>query len=150
MIAHIRVQTADFNIDEELEALSRATANVGAIASFVGLVRGDDGLVAMTLEHYPDMTEREIARHAREASSRWQIDGVRIVHRVGRLLPGARIVLVATASRHRAASFESCQFLMDYLKTRAPFWKEEERAGGQSWVEAKNSDDEAADRWRQK
>jgi len=144
----IRIQTRDFDVARELDALSRGRANVGALASFVGLVRGDDGLVAMTLEHYPKMTEREIARHAEEAASRWPLSGVTIVHRVGRLVPGERIVLVATASPHRAAAFESCQFLMDYLKTRAPFWKQEERSGGKTWVEAKSSDVSAADRWK--
>jgi molybdopterin synthase catalytic subunit len=141
MSVTIRIQAEDFDVARELEALSRWRANVGAVASFIGLVRGDDGLVAMTLEHYPGMTEREIARHVDEAAAT-------IVHRVGRLLPGARIVLVATSSSHRAAAFESCQFLMDYLKTRAPFWKQEERGGGKTWVEARSSDDRAADRWK--
>jgi molybdopterin synthase catalytic subunit len=148
MSVTIRIQAEDFDVARELEALSRWRANVGAVASFIGLVRGDDGLVAMTLEHYPGMTEREIARHVDEAAARWPLDGVTIVHRVGRLLPGARIVLVATSSSHRAAAFESCQFLMDYLKTRAPFWKQEERGGGKTWVEARSSDDRAADRWK--
>jgi molybdopterin synthase catalytic subunit len=142
----IRIQTEDFDVARELGSLSGA--GVGALASFIGLVRGDDGLVAMTLEHYPAMTEREIARHAEEAASRWLLSGITIVHRVGRLLPGARIVLVAVASAHRAAAFEACQFLMDYLKTRAPFWKQEEREGSKIWVEAKATDESAADRWK--
>src|ERR1700731_1807074 len=142
----IRIQSEDFDVARELGSLSGA--GVGAVASFVGIVRGDDGLVAMTLEHYPAMTEREIARHAEEGASRWPLSGVTIVHRVGRLLPGARIVRVATASPHRAAAFEACQFLVDYLKVRAPFWKQEERAGAKSWVEAKTSDDHAAGRWK--
>jgi molybdopterin synthase catalytic subunit len=150
MISDIRVQTADFDVNEELNALSRRSANVGAVASFVGIVRRDDNLVAMTLEHYPGMTEREIGRHVDEAGSRWPLEGITIVHRIGRLLPGARIVLVAVAGKHRSAAFEACRFLMDYLKTRAPFWKQEERADKTMWVDAKDSDDAAADRWRLK
>ena len=148
MSTHIRVQTEDFDLNDELEALAREGANVGAIASFVGIVRGDDGLTAMRLEHYPGMTEHEIARHADEALARWPLDGLTIIHRTGRLKEGERIVLVAVASRHRAAAFEACQFLMDYLKTRAPFWKEEERGATRDWVGAKSSDDQAAERWR--
>jgi molybdopterin synthase catalytic subunit len=148
MSTHIRVQTEDFDVNDELEALAREGTDVGAIASFVGIVRGDDGLTAMRLEHYPGMTEREIARHADEARARWPLDGVTIIHRTGRLKEGERIVLVAVASRHRAAAFEACQFLMDYLKTKAPFWKEEERGTKRDWVVAKSSDDKAAERWR--
>jgi molybdopterin synthase catalytic subunit len=148
MSTHIRIQTEDFDVNDELEALAREGNDVGAIASFVGIVRGDNGLTAMRLEHYPGMTEREIVRHADEAKARWQLDGVTIIHRTGRLKEGERIVLVAVASRHRAAAFEACQFLMDYLKTRAPFWKEEERGSRSDWVGAKSSDDQAAERWR--
>ena len=148
MLTTIRVQAADFDVNAELESLTRAGTHVGAVASFVGLVRADDGLVAMTLEHYPDMTEREIGTHIEQARSRWPVEGVAIVHRVGRLVPGARIVLVAVASKHRAAAFEACEFLVDYMKTRAPFWKLEERGETTSWVEARASDDRAADRWR--
>ena len=146
----VRIQAADFEVNAELTALARDRSHVGAVASFVGLVRADDGLIAMTLEHYPEMTEREIVRHIEDARARWPIEGVTVIHRVGRLVPGAQIVLVAAASRHRAAAFESCEFLVDYLKTRAPFWKLEERAGEKSWVEAKAADDHAAERWRLK
>jgi molybdopterin synthase catalytic subunit len=146
MTTHIRIQHEDFDVNDELDALARD--NVGAIASFVGRVRGDDGLTAMTLEHYPGMTEREIARHADEALARWPLDGITIIHRTGRLTRGERIVLVAVASSRRAAAFEACQFLMDYLKTRAPFWKKEERGPEHNWVGAKKTDDEAAERWR--
>jgi molybdopterin synthase catalytic subunit len=147
MRTSIRVQAQDFDIASETESLSDSATDIGAIATFTGLVRSDDGLSAMTLEHYPGMTEHEIARHVAEAAARWPLRGVTIIHRVGRLLPGERIVLVAVASSHRAAAFEACAFLMDYLKTRAPFWKQEERAGASMWVEAKRSDDQAAQRW---
>jgi len=148
MNPRIRVQAEDIDLDREIEALSGKSGAVGAIATFLGLVRGDDGLRAMTLEHYPGMTEREIARYVEEAGARWPLDGVTIIHRVGRLVPGERIVLVAVASRHRESAFEACRFLMDYLKTRAPFWKLEERGNGNNWVEAKASDSEAATRWK--
>lgn len=142
----VRIQREDFDIAAECDALKGG--NIGAIATFTGLVRGNGGLAAMTLEHYPGMTEREIARHAAEAENRWPLLGVTIIHRIGRLLPGERIVLVAVASSHRAAAFEACEFLMDYLKTSAPFWKQEERGSAADWVEARASDDEAAERWR--
>ena len=148
MSTHIRIQAEDFDVNDELDALAREGSDVGAIASFVGIVRGDGGLTAMRLEHYPGMTEREIARHADEAKARWPLNSVTIIHRNGRLKEGERIVLVAVASRHRAAAFEACQFLMDYLKTKAPFWKEEERGSQHDWVGAKSSDDRAAERWR--
>ncbi len=143
---HITVQAEPFDINDELEAL--AVDGVGAVATFTGYVRADDGLVAMTLEHYPGMTEREIRNSAEEAASRWPVSGITVIHRVGRLKAGEPIVLVATASSHRAAAFEACEFLMDYLKTRAPFWKQEERPDGKGWVEARASDDKAAERWR--
>jgi molybdopterin synthase catalytic subunit len=111
-------------------------------------VRGDDDLQSLTLEHYPGMTEREIASHVEEAAKRWPLLGATVIHRVGTLKPGERIVLVVTASSHRGAAFEACEFLMDYLKTRAPFWKREDRDGKSAWVEARASDDEAAKRWR--
>jgi len=142
----IRIQAEDFDVNAEIKALQNS--NVGAIATFTGIVRGDDGLAALTLEHYPGMTEREIARHVEEACARWRLSGVIVIHRVGRLAPGKNIVLVAVAAAHRKAAFEACQFLMDYLKTRAPFWKREERGGSVEWVEAKSSDDEAAKKWR--
>ncbi|HSZ73782.1 MAG TPA: molybdenum cofactor biosynthesis protein MoaE, partial [Rhizomicrobium sp.] len=122
MEPHIRVQAEDFDVGEELDVL--AGDGVGALASFVGLVRGEDGLTALTLEHYPGMTEAEIARHVAEAETCWRLLGVTIIHRVGRLMPGARIVLVAVAAAHRGEAFAACEFLMDYLKTRAPFWKQ--------------------------
>ncbi len=142
----IRIQHDDFDIAAECEALKRD--NIGAVAAFTGLVRGDGGLSAMTLEHYPGMTEREIARHVAEAETRWPLLGVTVIHRIGRLLPGERIVLVAVASSHRKAAFEACEFLMDYLKTNAPFWKQEERGSAVNWVDARASDDEAAARWK--
>jgi len=144
----IRIQREDFDIAAECDALRHG--NTGAIATFTGSVRGDGGLTAMTLEHYPGMTEREIARHVSEAEKRWPLLGVTIIHRIGRLLPGERIVLVAVAASHRAAAFEACEFLMDYLKTSAPFWKEEERGGALNWVDAKASDDAAVEKWKSK
>ena len=146
---NLRIQIEDFDIGTECDALAGSGGHVGAIATFVGLVRGDDALIALSLEHYPGMTEREIARHVQEAQMRWPLLGVTIIHRIGRLLPGARIVFVGVAASHRGAAFEACEFLMDYLKTRAPFWKQEERPQGIAWVEARVSDDNAAQRWRQ-
>ncbi len=144
----VRVQREDFEPGTEIARLQREDA--GAIVSFVGVVRGEsqgEKLVSMTLEHFPGMTERELERIAKEARSRWSLQGVSIVHRVGELKPGERIVLVVTAAAHRRAAFEAAEFLMDYLKTRAPFWKRELRASGEHWVEARGSDDEAAARW---
>jgi molybdopterin synthase catalytic subunit len=143
----IRIQAADFEPGAEIVALEGGS-ETGAVASFVGLVRGDDGLTAMTLEHYPAMTAREIEAHVSEARKRWPLLAVRVVHRVGRLTPGDRIVSVSIASMHRQAAFEAAEFLMDYLKTKAPFWKLEERASALSWVEAKAEDDESVRRWR--
>jgi molybdopterin synthase catalytic subunit len=148
MSANIHIQLEDFDISEEVEALTAEQPQTGAVASFVGLVRGGDDLVALNLEHYPGMTEREIARIAEDAQKRWPLTRITIIHRIGRLTAGERIVLVAVASAHRAAAFEACEFLMDYLKTRAPFWKQEERGGASAWVEAKPADDAAAARWR--
>jgi len=142
----IRIQPEDFDAGAEIARLNAST-DVGAVATFTGHVRADDGLIALTLEHYPAMTEREIARHVAEAESRWPLLGVTIIHRVGRLVPGDRIVFVGVASSHRHAAFEACQFLMDYLKAHAPFWKQEERAGATRWVEAKSADEKAARRW---
>jgi molybdopterin synthase catalytic subunit len=146
----IRVQREDFDVGAELDALTRGRTDVGGVATFMGLVRdlvGDGALRAMTLEHYPGMTERELEAIDQEARRRWPLQATLIIHRYGRLEPGERIVLVATASAHRQAAFESCQFLMDWLKTKAPFWKLEETAEGERWVAAKGSDDDAADRW---
>jgi molybdopterin synthase catalytic subunit len=148
MSANIHIQVEDFDVSDEIEALTAEQPITGAVASFVGYVRGDGGLTAMTLEHYPGMTEHEIAHIAAQAQERWSLTGTTIIHRVGRLEVGERIVLVAVASAHRAAAFGACEFLMDYLKTRAPFWKKEERGGDVQWVEAKSSDDAAAERWR--
>ncbi|MBV9905315.1 MAG: molybdenum cofactor biosynthesis protein MoaE, partial [Alphaproteobacteria bacterium] len=128
MKKNIQIQREDFDVSDEIEALSDDAA--GAVASFVGIVRGDDGLTALTLEHYPGMTEREIAQIVEQAQARWTlITGITVIHRIGRLSVGERIVLVAVASAHRQSAFEACEFLMDYLKTRAPFWKQEERGG---------------------
>lgn len=147
----IRVQREDFDVGREIEALTRGRTDVGAVVSFAGLVRDDaesDRLKSMTLEHFPGMTETELARVEEEARVRWPLLDVLIVHRHGELLPGDRIVLVVTLSHHRGAAFEAASFLMDYLKTRAPFWKRELRASGERWVEARGSDEEAAARWR--
>ena len=142
------IQQEDFDPGEEIAALSATNANIGAIASFIGLVRGDDALTAMTLDHYPGMSEKEIAGHVAEARRRWPVHAIRVVHRVGRLKPGERIVFVGVASSHRGAAFEAAEFLMDYLKTRAPFWKLEERPTGANWVEARAEDDASVKRWQ--
>jgi molybdopterin synthase catalytic subunit len=146
----IRVQREPFDPGAELAAFGRGDAGIGGVASFVGLVRGAvDGspLRAMTLEHYPGMTERQLARIEAEARGRWPLADCLIVHRFGRMEPGEPIVLVATASAHRQAALESCAFLIDWLKTAAPFWKLEETEAGAAWVDARESDDEAAARW---
>ncbi len=149
----IRVQRADFDVGAEMAALTAGNHKIGGLAVFVGLVRdvvGEQALGAMTLEHYPGMTEKMLARIEAEANERWPLEASLIVHRTGRLEPGARIVLVAAASQHRQAAFEACQFLIDWLKTKAPFWKLEETASGPRWVEARAGDDKAAERWRAK
>jgi molybdopterin synthase catalytic subunit len=145
----IRVQEQPFDVGAELTALSAGRHDVGAVASFVGLVRDVAGapVSAMTLEHYPGMTEKKLAEIEAEANARWPLQASLIVHRYGRMLPGEPIVLVATASAHRAAALEACAFLIDWLKTEAPFWKLEERSGEARWVEALASDDQAAARW---
>ena len=148
----VRVQDTPFDPGAELTGFTAANAQAGGVATFLGQVRGTRGdgtaLTAMTLEHYPGMTEKELARIEDQARERWSLDDVVIVHRVGRLIPGEPIVFVATASAHRAAAFEACEFLIDYLKTRAPFWKAEETADGATeWVAAKDGDDERAARW---
>ena len=142
----VRIQREDFDVGAEIGRLSRGRSDIGAVATFTGICRGD-GIVAMTLEHYPGMAEAEIVRHVEEAEKRWPLLGVTVIHRYGRLTPGANIVLVVTASSHREAAFAAAEFLMDYLKTRAPFWKMEERAGGAGWVEARQIDAAAAERW---
>jgi molybdopterin synthase catalytic subunit len=144
----ILVQEAAFDLGAEAAALSAGRTDVGGLASFVGLCRADDGLAALVLEHYPGMTERAIAGIVAQAEARWPLLGVTVIHRVGRILPGAPIVLVLVASAHRTAALEACAFLIDWLKTGAPFWKREEWADGRSrWVEAKAADDAAAARW---
>jgi len=147
-MARIQVQEALFDMATESAALTAGRTDVGGVASFLGVCRGDDGLAAMVLEHYPGMTERALGRIAAEAEARWPLTGCTVIHRVGRILPGEPIVLVLTASAHRAAALESCAFLIDWLKTKAPFWKREEFADGDArWVAAKNEDDAAAARW---
>ncbi|HEY4112961.1 MAG TPA: molybdenum cofactor biosynthesis protein MoaE, partial [Rhizomicrobium sp.] len=147
MSLSIRIQVEDFDIAAEIAALKGQCANAGAIVSFTGIVRGDDGVTAMSLEHYPGMTEREIARHVEDARKRWPVAGATVIHRIGTLKPDDNIVLVVTASAHREAAFAAAEFLMDYLKTRAPFWKQERRGEASSWVEARASDDDAVRRW---
>lgn len=146
----IKVQREDFDLGAEVAALSKGNHQIGGICSFVGLVRdihpGADNQ-AMTLEHYPGMTEKMLEEIEEEARQRWPLEASLIIHRYGRLEPGDQIVLVATASRHREAAFESCHFLMDWLKTKAPFWKLEEADGKGDWVEARESDEEATRRW---
>lgn len=148
----VRVQAEDFDVGAALAEMTAGRTDVGGVASFVGLVRDmtpPDRLVAMTLEHYPGMTEAELSRVEAEARARWPLSDCLIIHRHGRLTPGDRIVLVAAASAHRQAALEACAFLIDWLKTQAPFWKlEETEAAGRRWVEAKATDDAAADRWR--
>lgn len=144
----VRVQTADFDVDAECRALIETRSDVGAVVTFTGYVRSDAGLSELSIEHYAGMTECEIGRHAAEAERRWSLLSLTIIHRVGTLLPGERIVLVAAASAHREAAFRAAEFLIDYLKTRAPFWKQERRGSAADWVEAKASDAEAAVRWR--
>ncbi len=149
----IRVQAEDFDVGAELAALGRGNNKIGAITSFVGLVRDlSDGaaIAAMTLEHYPGMTEQALRDIEAEARKRWQLEDVLIVHRYGKLEPGDRIVLVAVASSHRGMAFEACHFLIDWLKTKAPFWKLEATPHGERWVEAKSDDDQAAERWAKK
>jgi molybdopterin synthase catalytic subunit len=146
----IRVQREDFDVGAEVERLSAGNHRIGGLCVFVGLVRdiaGGAPVGAMTLEHYPAMTEKRLADIDAEACARWPLEKTLIVHRYGRLKPGDRIVLVAVASAHRQAAFDACQFLIDWLKTKAPFWKREEGAGGARWVEARADDDRAAARW---
>ena len=146
----IRIQEADFDIAQETAVLTRGRTDIGAIVSFSGICRGsEDGeaIAALTLEHYPGMAEAEIARHAETALSRWPLTGLTVIHRVGRIMPGENIVLVLTASQHRQAAFQAAEFLMDYLKANAPFWKREEKPAGTRWIDAHHHDDAAAARW---
>jgi molybdopterin synthase catalytic subunit len=146
----IRIQEADFDVSREIADLTAGRSDIGAVVSFTGICRGsEDGaaIAALTLEHYPGMAEAEIARHAETAMSRWPVSGIRVVHRVGRIAPGENIVLVVTSSTHRQAAFAAAEFLMDYLKANAPFWKRVDSPDGASWVEARDHDDAAAARW---
>jgi molybdopterin synthase catalytic subunit len=148
----IRVQREDFDIGAEIAALTAGRHAIGGVASFVGLVRdiaGGAAVGAMTLEHYPGMTEKKLAEIEAEAHRRWQLDASLIVHRYGRLEPGDRIVLVVTAAAHREAALASCGFLIDWLKTQAPFWKLEETPAGEHWVAAREADEDAARKWRE-
>ena len=146
----VRVQTEDFDIGAEIAAMRRGNPKVGAVASFIGVVRDlneGDHVAEMTLEHYPGMTEKALEKIVAEARSRWDIYDALVVHRIGTLKPGDQIVLVVVTGAHRGEAFEACEFLMDYLKTRAPFWKKERTPDGARWVEARDNDDAAADRW---
>lgn len=150
MTTIIRLQREPIAIAAEVQKLIGARKDVGALVTFTGICRADENgapIGALTLEHYPGMAEAEIARHVEEAYARWPLLGMLVIHRYGRIAPGEDIVLVATASSHRQAAFAAAEFLMDYLKTRAPFWKQVEAAGGTDWVEAKSADDAAAERW---
>ena len=146
----IRIQEADFDVALEIAALTRGRSDVGAVVTFSGICRGSENgepIAALTLEHYPGMAEAEIERHANEAMARWPLTGLTVVHRVGRIAPGENIVLVLAASQHRQAAFQAAEFLMDYLKANAPFWKREESPKGTSWIEARGHDETAAARW---
>jgi molybdopterin synthase catalytic subunit len=151
MATKVRLQREDFDVAAEAAALTRGRSDIGAVVSFTGICRGAESgepIVALNLEHYPDMAEAEIARHVEDAKARWPLLGVTVIHRHGRITPGENIVLVVTASSHREAAFAAAEFLMDYLKTRAPFWKQVESKSGTAWIDAKETDDAAADRWR--
>ncbi|RTZ57970.1 MAG: molybdopterin synthase catalytic subunit MoaE [Gammaproteobacteria bacterium] len=146
----ISVQTSDFNVNDVLDQLAAGRRDVGALAVFVGKVRdinSGDEVSTLTLEHYPGMTEKSIAKIVAEAARRWALIDTTVIHRVGELQPMDNIVLVAVASAHRGDAFDACEFIMDYLKTRAPFWKKEQTPEGERWVEARNSDKKAAQRW---
>ncbi len=144
----VRVQREDFDLGAELAALRAGRSDFGALVSFTGLVRDGGGLASMELEHYPGMTEKALAAIEAEARDRWDLAACLIVHRYGRLAPGEQIMMVATAAAHRGAAFEAAEFLMDYLKSRAPFWKKETGRDGAAWVDARNSDETALDRWQ--
>jgi molybdopterin synthase catalytic subunit len=150
MTTTIRLQREAFDIAAEVTALTQGRTDIGAVVTFTGVCRADENgepIAALNLEHYPDMAEAEIARHVEEARARWPLLGVTVIHRHGRIAPGELIVLVVTASSQRQAAFAAAEFLMDYLKTRAPFWKQVEKVTGKTWVEAKTADDSAAERW---
>jgi len=146
----VRVQTGDFDVAREIAALRAGDPRVGAVAAFIGLVRDINDAAAvstLTLEHYPGMTEKALARIVDDAKSRWSVYDALVVHRVGELKPTDQIVLVVVTGAHRGEAFAACEFIMDYLKTRAPFWKKEQTPAGERWVEARTSDDDAAARW---
>ena len=150
MTTTIRLQREPIDLAAEVAKMVGARKDIGAVVTFTGICRADENgapIAALTLEHYPGMAEAEIARHVEEARARWPLLGVVVIHRYGRITPGEDIVLVATASSRRQAAFAAAEFLMDYLKTRAPFWKEVEAAGGKTWVASRSADDEAAERW---
>ena len=151
MQSTVRLQREEFDAAAEVAALTRGRTDIGAVVTFTGICRGAESgepIAALTLEHYPGMAEAEIARHVEEAKARWPLMGVTVIHRYGRIAPGENIVLVVTASSHRQAAFAAAEFLMDYLKTQAPFWKQVESTSGKTWVEAKDADDAAAARWQ--
>jgi molybdopterin synthase catalytic subunit len=150
-VPNVRIQAEDFDTTAEIARLTRGCADIGAVVTFTGLCRDEAGsLSALELEHYPGMAEAEIARIAAEAMERWPLTGLTAIHRYGKIKPGENIVLVVTASSHRQAAFDAANFLMDYLKSRAPFWKKEHRTDGSAgnWVDAKEADDKAAGRWK--
>src|SRR5258708_17931898 len=152
MGASVSLQREPFEAAAEVAELGRGRTDIGALVTFTGICRGEENgapIAALTLEHYPAMAEAEIARQVEAAQARWSLLGVRVIHRFGRIEPGAEIVLVVTASSHRHDAFAAAEFLMDYLKTLAPFWKQVEHASGKDWVAAKASDDSAAERWAQ-
>ncbi len=155
MTTTVRLQREAFDAANEIAALTRGRSDIGAVVTFTGVCRADENgesIAALNLEHYPDMAEAEISRHVEVARQRWPLLAVTVIHRYGRIAPGEGIVLVVTASSHRQAAFAGAEFLMDYLKTRAPFWKQIEKAGGKTvdkaWIEAKASDEDAAERWK--
>ena len=151
MSVTVRIQREAFDASAESAKLTRGRTDVGAVVTFTGVCRGDENgkpIAALTLEHYPGMAEQEIARHVDEARGRWPLLGVTVIHRHGRITPGEDIVLVVTASAHREAAFAAAEFLMDFLKARAPFWKQVDAAGKTNWVEARETDDKQAARWQ--
>ena len=149
----VRIQEADFDLAHEIASMREARPEIGAIAIFIGLVRDVNaglGVSELTLEHYPAMTQKALEAIVAETKQRWQIDDALVIHRVGRLLPTDQIVLVAVASAHRDAAFQACEFIMDFLKTQAPFWKKEQTSSGARWVEARAADEQSAARWHEK
>ena len=153
----IQIQAEDFDVGQELKKISSGDSGIGAVCSFVGLVRdfsgqqeGDKKISSMTLEHYPGMTEKQLEKIECDARARWELSEVIIIHRIGALAPGDQIVLVVVASAHRDAAFEAARFIMDFLKTKATFWKKEETGSGAKWVEAKSSDSDSVQRWEKK